>query len=155
MTQKLKTMRTPMKYSLGFLTFLILGFTNHAQGASFPKTDIPAFIAKNLNLRSFPNSLRPRMDGTRSSVTFSDLALVPTRLTADIIEFDTDDWFYSLQIIEQGKEIRDNEYLYVCFVDHSKVGSYSTVTPLRLSYSSGKTTAAEAASSAACKRFSR
>ena len=144
-----------MKYSLGFLTFLILGFTSHAQGASFPKTDIPAFIAKNLNLRSFPNSLRPRMDGTRSSVTFSDLALVPSRLTGDIVEFDTDDWFYGLQIIEQGKEIRDNEYLYVCFTDHSKVGSYSTVTPLRLSYSSGKMTAAEAASSAACERFSR
>lgn len=144
-----------MRYPIGFLTCLIVSFTNHAQGASFPKADIPAFVAKNLNLRSFPNSLHPRMDGTHSSVTFSDLALAPTRLTSDIVEFDSDDWFYSLQIIERGKEIRDNEYLYVCFVDHSKIGSYSTVTPLRLSYSNGKVTAVEAASSAACKRFSQ
>lgn len=142
-----------MKTATVFVTYLIVSLANYVQAAPFPKTDLPAFVVSHLNLRSFRNSLRPRMDGTSSYVKFSDLALSPTRMTGDIVEFDSDDWFYSLQIIGQENQIRDEEHLYVCFVDQAKKGTYLAVTPLRLSYFKGKVTAARAASSAACKSF--
>jgi len=75
-------------------------------------------------------------------------------MTSDLVEFDDDDWFYSMTILRRNTG-GPSEIIDVCFVDRAKAGSYYTIRPLRLSYVDGQVTARDTRQTQECKTYSR
>jgi hypothetical protein len=90
-----------------------------------PSENIGEFITERLDLTTFRNSFGPkRAQGQRH---FKDFGIVPTKTTKDIVEFDTDDWFYAVHIVSRRDVNRDGLIdLVVRFHDDSKKGSYAS-----------------------------
>lgn len=90
----------------------------------FPKKDVAQFLAQNLDLSTFRNSLGPRR--TETQRTFAALGILPTQVQADEVVMESNEWFYSLRILRRadinGDGLEDFE---VCFTDRAKQGTYS------------------------------
>ena len=120
-----------LRFSLLFA--LAMGSAHAADMTSyFPARDVPRFLAANFDLASVRGSFGSRR--TAAQRTFASLGQAPTRVTAELVEFDSEDWYYSLRILWRGDLNRDGiEDLEVCFVDRAKNGSYNSQQALLVS----------------------
>lgn len=94
--------------------------------ASFiPQSHVGGFLARNLDLASFRNSLGPRRTPTQR--TFAALGITPTSTSGHSVVFEEDDWTYRIKILRRGDINGDGlEDLEICFTDKAKEGSYDT-----------------------------
>lgn len=90
-----------------------------------PSQYLGRFVADNLDLSTFRNSLGPqRVIGER---TFKDLRMSPSILSENKAEFSISDWYYEIKVVKRGDINGDGiEDLIVCFVDDAAKGSYLT-----------------------------
>ncbi len=91
-----------------------------------PAENLEQFIVDRLDLTTFRNSLGPaRSPGMRY---FSDMGLSPTEISEDCIVFETENWFYCIEVVEREDVNRDGiEDLLIRFTDDSIGGTYLTV----------------------------
>jgi|GEM_PF-2946202 len=90
-----------------------------------PSEGIEEFIVDRLDLTTFRNSLGPaRSPGMRY---FSDMGLRPTEISEGRIVFETESWYYCIELVERGDVNHDGiEDLQICFTDDSLYGTYLT-----------------------------
>lgn len=90
-----------------------------------PKDKVGAFLAAHLDLTTFRNSLGPRRrPGQRH---FADFGLKPTQVREQSVEFETEDWRFSLAVTERRDVNGDGvEDLVVRFTDQARHGTYAT-----------------------------
>lgn len=94
-----------------------------------PKANIGRLLVDRLDITTFRSSLGPRR--TPAMRHFADLGLKPTLIRDDTIEFDAEDWFYGLTVLERGDKNGDGlEDLVVRIDDHAKQGTYATTMEL-------------------------
>lgn len=94
-----------------------------------PPTDIGVFLSRQLDLASFRNSLGPKRSSTQR--TFAALGIEPTKVTENGAEFDSDYWYYSIQVLRRADLNGDGiEDLELCFTDQAKHGTYLSQEPL-------------------------
>ena len=88
-----------------------------------PVANLGDFIVERLDLSTFRNSFGPRREpGQRH---FEGFGLMPTLITDEAVEFDTEEWLYAVRIIRRTDENADGLMdLVVSFVDESKIGAY-------------------------------
>ena len=97
----------------------------------FPEKELAKFLYENLDLRTFPSSLRPRM--TPETKHLADLSLTPTKTEEALFEIDTEDWLYTFRIEDRIDVDKDGvEDLIVVFTDFAKKGSYRSAQQLVL-----------------------
>ena len=96
-----------------------------------PKKNIEQFIVDNFDLSTIRSSFGPRrLPGQR---TFKDLGETSPVIGKGTIEFNSDDWSYSIKILGRKDYNRDGlEDVAVCFVERSRKGSYAASAPLLL-----------------------
>lgn len=93
--------------------------------SNFPDRGVAQFLVANFDLASIRSSFGPRR--TLVQRTFASLGQVPTKVTADEVEFDGANWFYSLKVLRRGDLNNDGiEDLEVCFVDKAKGATYDS-----------------------------
>lgn len=116
-------------------TLCVLPVVTHANAGSttpasfIPQRDVGGFLARNLDLASFRNSLGPRR--TPAQRTFASLGITPTSTSGHSVVFEEDDWTYRIKILRRGDINRDGlEDLEICFTDKAKEGSYATQQPM-------------------------
>ena len=113
--------------SLLFLVFAGASAALDTQTVSYiPSEGLEQFIVERLDLTTFRNSLGPfRSVGMRH---FSDMGLEPTEISEDKIVFETESWYYCLEVIDQRDVNRDGiQDLLIRFTDDSIEGTYLTV----------------------------
>ena len=89
-----------------------------------PESDVEIFVFQKLDLSTFRSSLGPRR--TVSMRTFPAFGMSPNVLKKGIIQFETDDWFYEIEIKGRKDYNGDGiEDLAICFTDRAKKGTYS------------------------------
>ncbi len=99
------------------------------QDGFIPKADICRLLVDRLDITTFRSSLGPRR--TPAARHFADLGMKATTLTADTVEFDSEDWFYGLTVLERGDRNGDGlDDLVVRIEDRAKQGTYATTTEL-------------------------
>ncbi len=88
-----------------------------------PSEGIEEFIVDRLDLTTFRNSLGPaRSPGMRY---FSDMGLRPTEISEGKIVFETEHWYYCVELVERGDINHDGiEDLKICFTDEAIYGTY-------------------------------
>ncbi len=88
-----------------------------------PSEDLEEFIVERLDLTTFRNSLGPaRSPGMRY---FSDMGLIPTEISEGRIVFETESWYYCIELVERRDVNHDGiEDLQICFTDDSIHGTY-------------------------------
>ena len=91
-----------------------------------PSRELEQFIVERLNLTTFRNSFGPaRSPGMRY---FSDMGLRPTEMSEGRIVFETESWYYCIEVVERRDVNRDGiEDLLIRFTDDSIGGTYLTV----------------------------
>lgn len=91
-----------------------------------PSDGLEQFIVEKLDLTTFRNSLGPaRTAGMRH---FSDMGLVPSDISEGRIVFETESWYYCLEVIDKREVNKDGiEDLLIWFTDDSIDGTYLTV----------------------------
>ena len=91
-----------------------------------PFEGLEQFIVERLDLTTFRNSLGPlRSAGMRH---FSDMGLIPTEISEGRIVFETEFWYYCLEVLERRDVNGDGiEDLLIRFTDDSIEGTYLTV----------------------------
>ncbi|MBN2587787.1 MAG: hypothetical protein JXR55_10885 [Candidatus Fermentibacteraceae bacterium] len=91
-----------------------------------PADGVEQFIAERLDLTTFRNSLGPaRSPGMRH---FSDMGLIPTEMSEGGIVFETESWYYRIDVVERSDVNGDGiEDLLIRFTDDSIDGTYLTV----------------------------
>jgi hypothetical protein len=99
-----------------------------------PKTDVEHFIVHNLDLATFPSSIRPRLGSYHH---FADVNIGISAIEPGEIHLSAfwDGWIYDFKILGRGDFNGDGiEDLAVCFTDdgHPTGGSYYAVEPLLL-----------------------
>ncbi len=111
------------------LTLLIAG-VSYSEGtyetiSYLPEENLEQFIVDRLNLTTFRNSFGPaRSPGMRY---FVDMGLSPTEISPGKIVFDTDSWYYCIEVIEQADVNKDGiEDVLITFLSDSRGGSYLT-----------------------------
>ena len=111
------------------LTLLISGMS-YSEGTSeiisyLPEENLEQFIVNRLDLTTFRNSLGPaRSPGMRY---FADMGLDPTEISQGRIVFETENWYYCIEVVEQADLNRDGiEDLLITFLDEAKEGTYLT-----------------------------
>jgi len=113
--------------SLLLLLFSAVSTPLAAQTVSYiPSEGLEQFIVDRLDLTTFRNSLGPmRSAGMRH---FADMGLVPTEISDGRIVFETETWYYSLEI-EDRRDVNGDglEDLLIRFTDDSIEGTYLTV----------------------------
>ncbi len=80
-------------------------------------------LANKLDLRSFPSSLRPRLDDT--NYTLEKIAGNKLVIKDNKVVYETEDWFYGVELIaisDVNSNQKDDWILW--FIDESKVGNY-------------------------------
>lgn len=102
-----------------------------ASPAFIPAEGMERVIADHFDVTTVRSSLGPkRVPGQR---TFADLGIALTLAKSGKIEFDTEDWFYGITVLERADKNGDGLMdVVVCFVDKAKTGSYSTSAPYLL-----------------------
>lgn len=90
-----------------------------------PKDKMGAFLAAHLDLTTFRNSFGPRRHpGQRH---FADFGLKPTQIREREVEFELEDWFYSVAVTERADVNSDGvEDLVIRFTDQAVKGTYAT-----------------------------
>ena len=99
---------------------------SHYETISFiPEEGIEEFIVEKLDLTSFRNSLGPaRSPGMRY---FSDMGLAPTEISEGRIVFETETWYYCIELIERRDINHEGvEDIQITFTDESIEGTYLT-----------------------------
>jgi hypothetical protein len=88
-----------------------------------PDRWVAKFIGENLDLTTFRNSFGSRREpGMRH---FADFGIRPTKTSDQLIEYDLNDWWYSISIRERRDENGDGlEDLIIVFTEKAKKGSY-------------------------------
>ena len=114
-----------------FSVFLILSVLLASNSAALdyetvsymPLEEIEEFIVDRLDLTTFRNSLGPaRSPGMRY---FSDMGLRPTEISEGRIVFETESWYYCIELVERGDVNHDGiEDVQICFTDDSIYGTY-------------------------------
>lgn len=90
-----------------------------------PEECVERFIYEQLDLASFRNSLGPARSPKRRH--FSDFSIPATKTENGLLEMETYDWFYSIQIVDRKDVNKDGlEDLIIEFFDSAKAGSYET-----------------------------
>lgn len=91
-----------------------------------PSEGVEQFIVERLDLTTFRNSLGPaRSAGMRY---FSDMGLVPTEISEGRIVFETESWYYGLEVVGRRDVNNDGiQDLLIRFTDDSIDGTYLTV----------------------------
>ena len=91
----------------------------------FPQRELGQFLADSFDLATIRSSFGPRRTPTMR--TFSDFGLSPSKAGDDVVEFDTETWFYQLRITRRADLNQDGtEDLDVCFTDRAKNGTYES-----------------------------
>ena len=84
-----------------------------------PKTKVAEFVVANLDLASFRNSFGPRREPGQHH--FADFGMKPTSVAELKAEFDTKDWWYSVEVLSRRDINGDGvEDLEVRFTDTAK-----------------------------------
>lgn len=111
-----------------FLILLSSVFTTlDSQTVSYiPTEGLEQFIVDRLDLTTFRNSLGPaRSVGMRH---FADMGLSPTEISEGRIVFETDTWYYCMEVVARGDVNKDGvEDLLIRFTDDAIEGTYLTV----------------------------
>lgn len=91
-----------------------------------PSEGVEQFIVERLDLTTFRNSLGPaRSVGMRY---FSDMGLTPTEISEGRIVFETESWYYCLEVVDRRDVNKDGiQDLLIRFTDDSIEGTYLTV----------------------------
>ena len=99
--------------------------SDHEIISYMPSEGIEEFIVDRLDLTTFRNSLGPaRGPGMRY---FSHMGLTPTEISEGRIVFETESWYYCIELVERGDVNHDGiEDLQICFTDDSIYGTYLT-----------------------------
>lgn len=103
------------------------------QTTSFlPRKDVGKFIAAQLDITTFRSSLGPQLTpGVRH---FADLDMKPTKTGEKEVEFDMEDWFFAITVLERADKNGDGiEDMLVEIEDRAKEGTYNTTTKVLLS----------------------
>ncbi len=97
--------------------------SDYATISYMPSEDLEEFIVERLDLTTFRNSLGPaRSPGMRY---FSDMGLIPTEISEGRIVFETESWYYCIELVERRDVNHDGiEDLQICFTDDSIHGTY-------------------------------
>ena len=94
------------------------------RGARRPPSFYAQTIAGRLDLRSFRSSLRPRMEDGDQPV-MRGLAFLSPATNGFTVVSDTDDWYYSFEVIARADFTDDDsEDWLVLFIDRAKEGTY-------------------------------
>lgn len=94
-------------------------------GSCIPRHCVERFVYERLDLSSFRNSLGPARDPGMQH--FRDFGIKPARIEPGILEMETADWLYVLEILDRGDFNRDGlEDLVIGFYDSARGGSYRT-----------------------------
>ncbi len=113
--------------SVFFLSISNVSAALDAQTVSYiPSEGLEQFIVERLDLTTFRNSLGPaRRPGMRH---FSDMGLTPTEMSEGRVVFETESWFYCVDVVERRDVNGDGiEDLLIRFTDDSIGGTYLTV----------------------------
>ncbi len=112
---------------------LVAGPAASADLATYlPARGAAQFLVANFDLASIRSSFGPRR--TKAQRTFASLGMVPTKVTEDEVEFDSDAWHYGLKVLRRGDLNGDGiEDLEVCFVDKAKGATYYSQQALLVS----------------------
>lgn len=114
---------------ISVLTLLISGISYGEETSEIisylPEENLEQFIADRLDITTFRNSLGPaRNYGNRY---FIDMGLTPTEISPGMIVFETEDWYYRIEVVGQADANKDGiEDLLITFQDDSKEGTYLT-----------------------------
>jgi len=110
-----------------FLLLSSLAASQNNQTLSYiPSEGLEQFIVERLDLTTFRNSLGPaRSVGMRH---FADFGLTPTEISEGRIVFETESWYYCLEVLDRRDVNKDGiEDLLIRFTDDSVEGTYLTV----------------------------
>ena len=116
-----------IRFSVFLILFLLLSnicaASDYTTTSYMPSEGIEEFIVDRLDLTTFRNSLGPaRSPGMRY---FSDLGLRPSEISDGRIVFETESWYYCIELIERGDVNHDGiEDIQICFTDDSIDGTY-------------------------------
>ncbi len=111
------------------LTLLIAG-VSYSEGtyetiSYLPEENLEQFIVDRLNITTFRNSFGPARGP--GMCYFADMGLSPTEISQGRIVFETESWYYCIEVVEQADVNKDGiEDLLITFLDDSKGGSYLT-----------------------------
>lgn len=121
----------------------------------FPAAGLGQFLAANFDLATVRSSLNPRRNADQR--TLLSMGVTPTKVGADMAEFDGETWYYSLRVLRRADLNRDGiEDLEVCFTDRGKVGNYDSQQALLVTRYSDKSLAVALSFSVdGCETFAR
>ncbi|MCD4775660.1 MAG: hypothetical protein K8S15_06350 [Candidatus Aegiribacteria sp.] len=114
---------------ISVLTLLLWGISDAVdtpEAISYlPTENLEQFIVDRLDLTTFRNSIGPaRSPGMRH---FSDMGLSPTEISEGSIVFETENWYYCIEVLEREDVNSDGiEDLLIRFTDDSIEGTYLT-----------------------------
>jgi len=117
-------------FTLFSVFFLLLSNVSSAQDTPIvsyiPLEGLEQFIIDRLDLTTFRNSFGPaRSPGMRH---FIDMDLAPSQISEGMIVFETESWFYCIEVLERKDANKDGiEDILIRFTDDSIDGSYLTV----------------------------
>lgn len=101
------------------------------QKSFLPREGVGRLIVDHLEITTFRSSLGPRR--TPGMRHFADLGIEPTQVTEQRVEFDSDEWSYTVTVIERADKNGDGlEDLVVKFIDEARQGTYKAESTLLL-----------------------
>lgn len=121
----------------------------------FPAAGLGQFLVANFDLASVRSSFGPRRKADQR--TLLSMGVMPTKVGADMAEFDGEDWYYGLRVLRRADINGDGiEDLEVCFTDRGKVGNYDSQQALLVTrYSDNSLAVALSFSVNGCETFAR